>query len=371
MKLKPVGFFLPWLLISPQLFAAPDWQLNEPFVKPMKNGDRHIFRNGNEYVGGWQNNIPTGFGSLTLMNGDKVEGDFVDGVLQGQGKLITSEGDQFEGEWRDGKREGEGRMRYSNGNEYVGAWKGDRRHGFGTLRYASGSLYAGDWKEDVRHGNGRLEFKSGERYSGEFRNDKRNGQGTLWESNDESYAGLFVNDKKEGLGECVTKAKVQPCAYEAGQPVSAEKLAAMLAKRASSHQQRSEFIQGVSYLVEKDYSQNRQLRQLGNSSWSKNVAMFGTQVVIRASGQSDTLEFTIRDYKGPGLYKLNGDQVKAAIDGDQFYQLEGTAVVSIFVDKEEGDRLRGEFTFPAVKQSAKSETLVLRNGKFDVRKAEL
>lgn len=371
MKSILIGFSISCLLYSSSVLSAPDWQLNEPFVKPMKNGDRHLFRNGNEYVGNWQNNIPSGFGSMTLTNGDRVEGDFVDGVLEGQAKLLTADGDKFEGEWRAGQRNGEGRMVYSNGNEYDGSWKDDKRNGFGALKYASGSVYVGDWKDDLRHGNGRLEFKSGERYSGEFRNDKKNGQGTLWESNDESFAGLFVNDKKEGLGECVIKAKVQPCAYEGGSPVSADKLSALLAKQSAAQKNKAEFIQGVSYLLEKDFNKDRQSRQLENGRWRKSTAMFGAEVKIYAGNDSNKIEFTIPNYKGPGIYKLNKEQVNAWVDGDQFFQVDGAGVVSVFIDKEEGERLTGEFTFPSLKPSAKNGTIVLRNGKFDLKREKL
>ncbi|HET8708532.1 MAG TPA: hypothetical protein VFM46_19655 [Pseudomonadales bacterium] len=359
------------LFFSASSFAAPDWQLSEPFVKSMKNGDRHLYRTGEEYVGNWQNNIPNGFGSMTLVNGDKIEGDFVDGLMEGQGKLITADGDVYEGQWHAGKREGEGRMRYANGNEYDGTWRNDKRNGFGTLKYASGSLYAGDWKDDLRHGNGRLEFKSGERYSGEFRNDKKNGQGTIWESNDESFSGLFVNDKKEGVGECVIKAKVQPCAYEGGMPVSGEKLAALLAKHSAAQKNKAQFIQGISYLLERDFNQDRQTRQLENGSWRKSIAMFGAEVKIQAGDNKDKIELTIPEYKGPGIYKLTKEQVNAWVDGDQFYQADGNGVVSVFIDKEEGDRLTGEFTFPVLKPSAKSGTIVLRNGKFDLKREKL
>lgn len=359
-------------LFSNAVFSAPDWQLNEPFVKAMKNGDRHLYRNGNEYVGSWNNNIPVGFGSMTLAGGDKVEGDFVDGLMEGQGKLITADGDIYDGEWHQGKRQGQGKMLYSNGNRYDGSWQDDKRNGLGSLVYASGTVYVGDWKGDLRHGNGRLEFKSGERYSGEFRNDKKNGQGTLWENTDNSFSGLFVNDKKEGLGECIVKGRVQACAYESGDPVSAKKLAELVAKDSKARKNKAQIVEGVWYLLEKNNSKDREPRELENGSWSKIIALFGNTVKIQATNKnSDKIEFTILQYKGPGLYRLTKDQVVAWVDGEKLFHFDDDGSISVFIDKEEGDRLTGEFTLPALKHTAQNSTLVLRNGKFDLKKEKL
>ena len=107
-----------------------DWQFTLP-SDAEGNYRTQTDIHGDEYVGGYKNNLKSGFGTYTWANGDK-----------------------YEGEWKYDQRSGQGTQTYANGDVYSGEWKDDQRNGQGTWTEANGDVYEGEWKDDQRNGHG-------------------------------------------------------------------------------------------------------------------------------------------------------------------------------------------------------------------------
>eukprot|EP00163_Fabomonas_tropica_P013036 TRINITY_DN2446_c1_g1_i4.p1 TRINITY_DN2446_c1_g1~~TRINITY_DN2446_c1_g1_i4.p1 ORF type:complete len:532 (+),score=176.59 TRINITY_DN2446_c1_g1_i4:427-2022(+) len=110
------------------------------------------FRNGDQYVGGWERDQMHGFGKMTYSNGDKYAGSWKTGVMHGFGEYTYKTGEfkgsVYKGDMKVGQRHGKGRMQYANGDVYVGLWKEDKRSGRGVLTKANSAPVHGEWSQD-------------------------------------------------------------------------------------------------------------------------------------------------------------------------------------------------------------------------------
>ena len=84
------------------------------FVNSRFEGEvTYSYRSGANYVGGYQNGLPHGLGSLTYANGDKYEGEFSVGEISGRGKYTFADESVYEGQFESGLPNGEGTYTYT------------------------------------------------------------------------------------------------------------------------------------------------------------------------------------------------------------------------------------------------------------------
>lgn len=84
------------------------------FVNSRFEGEvAYSYRSGVNYVGGYQNGLPHGVGSLTYANGDKYEGEFSFGEISGKGKYTYADESVYEGQFANGLPNGEGTYTYT------------------------------------------------------------------------------------------------------------------------------------------------------------------------------------------------------------------------------------------------------------------
>ena len=200
----------------------------EDIVKYKKeNNEKYIYKNGEYYIGEWQNGQRHGKGALYYKN-DKIkyEGDFIKNKFEGDGKYIWEDGEYYIGQFLDGlkegkgilyyasgkikyegdfikdKFEGNGKYFYENGEYYIGHFLNGQRHGKGTLYYKNKKVkYEGDFNEDKQEGNGKFIWEDGEYYIGQFLNCRSNGKGIEYYKNGKiKYEGDFIKDKHSGYG---------------------------------------------------------------------------------------------------------------------------------------------------------------------------
>ena len=194
----------------------------------------YIYRdaNGNEeaiYDGKWENNAPSGQGTMQWIGSKTYRGLFVAGVPNdnsgnaiivydngdaykgtvsstdayvcrenGYGLMRYTNEDIYEGPFVAGMRQGEnGRMTYASTASYIGEWENDKRNGTGTYTYANGDVYTGAWVQNEMTGSGKMTYAAGgnyDNYDGLWANGKWNGQGTLTLNNQDSLAGVWAQN---------------------------------------------------------------------------------------------------------------------------------------------------------------------------------
>ena len=205
-----------------------------------------------EYVGGWFNCKPSGFGKSYNDNVLQYEGNWLDGTYHGSGiefeklKIVNGkwnygvlhgmasithvptgkffeceyidgkknglgigiflsiDGSTYEGYWRDGEKHGHGIHTHKNGSVYDGEWQDNKKHGHGIYTYY-GSRYDGEWLDDKQHGKGRVIFNEKSSYDGEWENNKIHGKGHYIYANGSEYIGDFNNGIKHGYGIYISK----------------------------------------------------------------------------------------------------------------------------------------------------------------------
>ena len=151
-----------------------------------------------EYVGNWKHDHPNGHGTTTWhngvggnrKNGDQYVGTYENGVRSGYGALTYVDGHVYVGMWKNDERNGRGAMKYGSDGKYVGAWVDGERHGKGKMRNVSGK-YVGHWMGDKKHGEGTFTYASGGKYVGAWTGDAKHGQGTLKYANGDEYTGVW------------------------------------------------------------------------------------------------------------------------------------------------------------------------------------
>jgi hypothetical protein len=113
-------FFLLAVLVSSNLYA----QKIGCTIGDCENGKgRFIYKNGDKYIGEFQNAVPHGRGAYYGANGSVYKGPFVNGKRQGYGTFIWATGEQYIGEYKNNVRHGEGVYTYKDGTEQKGIWK--------------------------------------------------------------------------------------------------------------------------------------------------------------------------------------------------------------------------------------------------------
>ena len=111
---------------------------------------QHVFNNGGEYTGMFEDGFISGDGVMLLHDGSKYQGSFKMSEPNGFGVLEYGAGGSYEGEWVSGEREGQGKMIYPDNRVYVGDWVANRRHGRGKLIGSMGELISDcDWVADI------------------------------------------------------------------------------------------------------------------------------------------------------------------------------------------------------------------------------
>jgi hypothetical protein len=91
------------------------------YTKDTKNGIGNLqYKNGDHYSGDFKNNLPDGYGTLIFTGGDKgnpfqcYEGGFHCGNFSGSGKMVFRNGDNYQGGWRNNVFDGFGKYRKNN-----------------------------------------------------------------------------------------------------------------------------------------------------------------------------------------------------------------------------------------------------------------
>ena len=64
---------------------------------------RYVYRDGTEYIGGFEDGQPSGEGVVTYANGDRYEGGWFQNAPDGRGTYIFGNGRQLTGVWSEGK----------------------------------------------------------------------------------------------------------------------------------------------------------------------------------------------------------------------------------------------------------------------------
>lgn len=101
---------------------------------------RHIFEDGAEYVGEWNNEgLRHGTGQLKLPDGTIYRGQFRESVCSGIGVVKFPDGTKYEGEFLDGWFHGHGIFWRRDGATFTGEFKGGRIWGCGLVTFCDGS----------------------------------------------------------------------------------------------------------------------------------------------------------------------------------------------------------------------------------------
>ena len=174
------------------------------FFQGLKHGfgEWRKFNSKFSYIGMWSNNLPEGYGKMTMENGDSFEGHFRLGLKHGSGIEHFSNGGSFTGIYKNGQPNGVGQLILADGTRYEGFLKqgifdgkgqfhaslnpdlkftnklgGYVTAGKGSSENVPGSKYSGHFKDGLYHGEGRLELPNGTVYEGGFYAGKKQGHG--------------------------------------------------------------------------------------------------------------------------------------------------------------------------------------------------
>jgi hypothetical protein len=165
------------------------------------------------YEGDIVNDLPNGYGILTIDEDRKYVGNWKDGLFHGYGEFNEYK-KEYKGEWKNGEKHGhgEGRGTYlsidigghsmpigghyggHHDGHYVGDWKHGKENGKGIIIFDEGSAnrrrYEGQFKDGIFHGKG--EYENPNQWSRYYKNDEGNF--------DANYIGEWKNGKKHGHG---------------------------------------------------------------------------------------------------------------------------------------------------------------------------
>lgn len=149
--------------------------------------------------------LPHGWGRVTLPDGVVYEGQWSGGRIHGQGALQLPNGNAYWGSWALGRKDGLGTFMWADGSRHDGYYKAGWRSGVGTLKYASGAVFEGQFQNDQRHGVGRLELLDGSSYDGEWVKDVPHGLGVFVDagSGGERFEGSWERGLRSGGGRLV------------------------------------------------------------------------------------------------------------------------------------------------------------------------
>ncbi|MBQ2954026.1 MAG: hypothetical protein IJE07_10860 [Clostridia bacterium] len=154
------------------------------------------------YIQSQADNQITGLG--TTSDADTTyNGMLVNGVSQGWGHMTWKNGDSYLGYWQQGQRDGKGMYFWADGTLFAGDFTCSKRTGWGVTLWPDGTSYVGDYLEGARHGRGVYTWADGSVYSGDFVNGQRTGQGTLINASGSVYTGGFLDGEYSGHGTLV------------------------------------------------------------------------------------------------------------------------------------------------------------------------
>ncbi len=157
----------------------------------------YTWKNGDVYVGDWNNGVRQGKGTYTWADGDKYVGSFQNGKMHGYGEYFYNSGTlkHYAGNWRNDVRCGKGTMKYRSGSVYTGVFQNNNRHGYGEMLYNDGSSYSGIWENDYMSVLGRYDYASGACYIGGFNKGKFDGFGVKYQTDGSLIFGYFEDDE--------------------------------------------------------------------------------------------------------------------------------------------------------------------------------
>ena len=169
-----------------------------------------IYDNGDSYKGETADSMRCGQGEYIWKNGQRYVGEFNNDRIEGSGTIYYTDGSVYTGQWKDEKKSGLGEYTWKSGQRYTGEFRSDKINGTGTMYCANGDVYTGQWKDEKRSGEGEYTWKDGRRYVGEFYNDKINGTGTMYYTDVSVYTGQWKDELRDGKGELRLAEKIEP-----------------------------------------------------------------------------------------------------------------------------------------------------------------
>lgn len=358
-------------LFAPTILAANKSSVFDVLLAevPLPPSERvtHRYADGTEYTGEWQEGLPSGDGKLKLPDGAMYIGSFKAGLPDGTGIFQDAQGNLYKGEWFNGLREGLGMMEFSSGNKYEGEWHQDKREGKGLLLFPSGTRFEGLWKQDLRHGRGDMQYKTGERYSGDYAFDLQHGFGTVIESDGSIYAGTFSKGKRHGVGDCTDRAgKTETCVYNKGERVIKAAVLARASGFKSRHEPQFEFKDGVALLWEDNFTKGKGVVSEPQVHFTRKMALIRSELRIESKSQDFFLLIVVRDYKGPGQYRLNGEDVVITLDGEVPLFLAGADSCQLDITADRGTIIEGQIVAPKLYANGDSSksSFAIRRGQF-------
>lgn len=153
-------------------------------------------KNGDKYVGSYEQNRKHGIGRMHYSSSTGEEGE-------GEGEAAAVRGGSYHGIFTSGNRSDEGTFTYANGDVYCGQWKDGKKEGKGTYTYAKDkSFLKGDWVKG-KMTCGRWILPNGTYYAGHFRYNKPYGQGVWVFRNGNQLNGKYeqLTEEAEAEGE--------------------------------------------------------------------------------------------------------------------------------------------------------------------------
>ena len=146
---------------------------------PISQG-KVFFSNGDIYEGSWSGRIIanyiyydiSGFGKITYKNKEEYEGEFEYAKRTGEGVFKYKNGNKYLGSWNNDLPNGAGKLIFANGDIYEGNFIDEVRTGYGEMIYKNKSIYDGNWENNIQSGKGKFIDVNGKISEGEFKNGK-------------------------------------------------------------------------------------------------------------------------------------------------------------------------------------------------------
>ena len=126
------------------------------------------------YVGGFQNGMYNGRGTLFFKDGVFLSGEWKNGKLNGKGSFLSEAGILYIGEFVNGVKQGKGVLFYKDNGMICGNFLNDKLSGRGIQIFPDGTVVSDvNYRDDKRNGMGyQYEIKSKTLYAGEWSDDK-------------------------------------------------------------------------------------------------------------------------------------------------------------------------------------------------------
>ncbi|XDD51662.1 MORN repeat-containing protein [Leptospira sp. WS92.C1] len=113
----------------------------------------------------------------------------------GNGTFVYDNGDEYKGGFLDDMRNGSGKIRYTNGDKFDGIFKDDLKDGKGTYVFKNGAILEGTFQAGSLIGPGKVRFPDTSIYEGEFQDEKNSSEGTLSSTRDGSKRNCKIENK--------------------------------------------------------------------------------------------------------------------------------------------------------------------------------